>query len=559
MTARPFGHYEIVESLGSGGMGVVYRARDTRLGRDVAIKVLRQDATWTTAARDRLLREARAISKLSHPNICTVHDIGELDGDTFIVMELVPGVQLTHRLTAHGLDPETAARWGTQLADALDHAHQHGVIHRDVKPSNVVVTPAGHVKLVDFGIAARGPADPDDTTMFEPAEAQAARFAGTPPYMAPEVLRGGVADARSDIWSLGVLLHESLAGARPFDGPTREEITTAILRDAPRQLPVHVPQELGAIVKRCLAKDPAARYQRAGELRAALEAVQPKAGGGLRRPARWAGVAIGAVALAAAAVLFAVPDGISSRVGRLIGAGSAPPATPEIRGLAVLPLRNIGGDATQDYFADGMTSALITELAKVESLNVISQTSVMRYRERSDRSLPQIGKELGVDAIVEGSVLRVGDRVRISVDLVHAGTDRHLWAQSYEQPLVDVLSLQSEVARAVVGHIQSRVTSRIDGGGPRQARVHPEAYESFLRGELSVAQGNPTGVDRAVGYYERALALDPDFAPAHAGLAGAHFAQEFWGTAPPGATSTRYARTSHERCRSMRTLRKLTS
>ena len=255
-------------------------------------------------------------------------------------------------------------------------------------------------------------------------------------------------------------------------------------------------------------------------------------GEALRRPALRAGVAIGAIALAAAAILFAVPDGISSRVGRFIGASNAPAAPPEIRGLAVLPLRNIGGDATQDYFADGMTSALITELAKVESLNVISQTSVMRYRERSDRSLPQIGKELGVDAIVEGSVLRVGDRVRISVDLVHATTDRHLWAQSYEQPLVDVLSLQSEVARAVVGHIQSRVTSRIDDDGPRQARVHPEAYELFLRGELSVAQGNPTGVDRAVGYYERALALDPDFAPAHAGLAGAHFAQEFWGTAP---------------------------
>jgi TolB-like protein/tetratricopeptide (TPR) repeat protein len=217
-------------------------------------------------------------------------------------------------------------------------------------------------------------------------------------------------------------------------------------------------------------------------------------------------------------------------VGHLTG-GSAPAATPEIRGLAVLPLRNIGGDAAQDYFADGMTAALITELAKVESLNVISQTSVMRYRERADRSLPQIGDELGVDAIVEGSVLRVGDRVRISVDLVHAATDRHLWAQSYEQSLVDVLRLQSEVARAVVGHIQSRVTRPTGGGTPQQGRVHPEAYEMFLRGELSVAQGNPTGVDRAVGYYERALALDPDFAPAHAGLAGAHFAQEFWGTA----------------------------
>ena len=279
---------------------------------------------------------------------------------------------------------------------------------------------------------------------------------------------------------------------------------------------------------------------------------------GPRRPALRAGAAIGAVALAVAAVLFAVPDGIPGRVGRFIGAG-APAATPAIRGLAVLPLRNIGGDATQDYFADGMTAALITELAKVESLNVISQTSVMRYRERSDRSLPQIGQELGVDAIVEGSVLRVGDRVRISVDLVHASTDRHLWAQSYEQPLVDVLSLQSEVARAVVGHIQSRVTNQIVGGGPKQGRVHPEAYELFLRGELSVAQGNPTGVDRAVDYYERALTLDPDFAPAHAGLAGAHFAQEFWGTAPAGATSTRCARASHERCRWIQTLRTLTS
>jgi TolB-like protein/tetratricopeptide (TPR) repeat protein/predicted Ser/Thr protein kinase len=531
MAARAFGHYEIVESLGAGGMGAVYRARDTRLGREVAIKVLRQDAAWTAAARERLMREARTISKLNHPNICAVHDIGERDGETFIVMELVPGTPLTHRLATDGLDPETVARWGAQLADALEHAHQHGIIHRDVKPSNVVVTPAGNVKLVDFGIAARGPGAPDDTTMFEPTDATAGAVAGTPPYMAPEVMRGGMADARSDIWSLGVLLHESLAGTRPFDGQTREEITRAILREAPTPLPGHVPPEFGGILKRCLAKDPGARYQRAGEVRAALEAVQPVPRSGFGRWGIRAGAG-GVVALAAVAALLALADWLPGRGGQSAGARRVLESTPEIRGVAVLPLRNLGGGEARNFFADGMTAALITELAKVESLKVISQTSVMRYRDRADRTLPQIGAELGVDAIVEGTVLHAGDRVRISVELLHASSDRHLWAESYEQPMSDVLTLQSDIARAVVAHVQSRVSQGVERPERQAAQVHPEAYELFLHGEFSVAQGTPTGVDRAVGYYERALALDPDFAPAHAGLAGAWFAQEFWGTAP---------------------------
>jgi TolB-like protein/Tfp pilus assembly protein PilF len=529
MTGSALGHYEIVESLGSGGMGAVYRARDTRLQRDVAIKLIRRDAAWTASAHDRLMGEARAISKLSHPNICTVHDIGERGGDTFIVMELVPGTQLTHRLAAHGLDPETVARWGAQLADALDHAHQHGIIHRDVKPSNVVVTPAGNVKLVDFGIAARGPSAPDDTTVYEPMDTSAGRVVGTPPYMAPEVIRGAMADARSDIWSLGVMLHESLAGTRPFDGPTREEITSAILREPPTPLPGHVPPELGGIIKRCLAKDPAARYQRAGELRAALEALQLRPRRGRRTRAVLAG-SVGAIVLAVAAAFVAFPEWMPSWFG---GAGRALDAMPEIRGVAVLPLRNLGGDESQDFFADGMTSALITELAKVGSLNVISQTSVMRYRDRADRTLPQIGAELGVDAIIEGAVLRAGDRVRISVELLHASSDRHLWAESYEQPLRDVLTLQSDIAREVVAHVQSRVSQGDVGRAQDRApQIDPQAYELFLRGQLSVAQGNPTGVDRGVDYYQRAIALDPNFAPAHAGLAGAFFAQEFWGTAP---------------------------
>ncbi|HXW08027.1 MAG TPA: protein kinase [Vicinamibacterales bacterium] len=531
MTAGTFGHYDVVELLGSGGMGAVYRARDTRLDREVAIKVLRPDArSWTAEARERLLREARAISSLNHPHICAVHDIGERGGETFIVMELVSGTPLGDRVPLHGLDPETAVRWGAQLADALEHAHQRGVIHRDIKPSNVVVMPSGQVKLVDFGVAARAPAAPSDTTVLATAAEHAVAAAGTPLYMAPEVIRGAAADARSDIWSLGVLLHETLSGTRPFEGPSREDVTTAILRDAPTPLPSHVPSEIGAIVRKCLAKDPAARYQRAGEIRAALEAVQPRASAGVRWPVAPAAMLAGVLALGALAAVFLLAwNGRSA----WFTAHSSPSndATPDVRGLAVLPLRNLGGDDGQDFFADGMTSALITELAKVESLKVISHTTAMRYRDRADRALPQIGAELGVDAVVEGSVLRAGDRVRISVELVHAGSDRHLWAESYERPLRDVLALQGDIARAVVAQIQSRVIQPAERVLPHRT-VNPDAYESYLRGELSIAQGNPTGVDRAVAYYERAIEIDPSFAPAYSGLAGARFAQEFWGTAP---------------------------
>jgi TolB-like protein/tetratricopeptide (TPR) repeat protein len=527
MPPATFGPFEILEVLGSGGMGVVYRARDSRLHREVALKVLRPDVPWAADARDHLLREARAISALSHPHICTVHDIGELDGQAFIVMELVPGTPLALRLTRQGLDAETVARWGAQLADALDHAHQQGVIHRDIKPSNVVVTPSGQVKLVDFGVAGRA-IEAHEPTVVETGAA-APRVAGTLPYMAPEVIRGAIADPRSDVWSLGVVLHEALSGSKPFAATGQHDVATAILHAPPADLPSRVPRQLATIVRRCLSKDPAARYQRVGEVRAALDALQLQ---GVARPAVILRPAWMLAALALAGIVFVTAGLPGAR--RLTGwlavdrAATADPA-PLVRGLAVLPLRNIGGDPGQDFFAEGMTSALITELAKVERLKVISQTSVMRYRAGIDRSLPQIAAELGVDTVLEGSVLRVGDQVRISVDLVHAATDRHLWAESYERPLQDVLALQRDIARAVVARVESRMLA--GGDGRTHARVNPAAYEMFLRGEISVAQGNPIAVSRAVEYYGQAIAIDPTFAPAHAGLAGAIFAQEFWGDA----------------------------
>ncbi len=522
MIGETFGRYQIVEAIGAGGMGIVYRAHDVTLDRDVALKLLHAEALESPAARDRFLREARALSHLNHPHICTVHEIGEVRGRAFIAMEYVKGRQLSAVIPSDGLPLETLSRYGIQIADAIGHAHEHGIVHRDLKSSNVVVTPEGGVKVLDFGIARREDRDEDGRLQTQERITQPGVVMGTPGYMAPEVIVGKPADARADIWALGVILHEMASGALPFTGPTPIEFASAILKESPAPLPPRVPPMLRGIVQRCLAKEPGQRYHNAGEVRAALEAVasapltetlspQRRVGG---RHLRWAMVGIAVAVLLAAIAL------------NTTGWRNNPTETP-IRSVAVLPLENLSGDPEQEYFADGMTDQLTADLSSISTLRVISRTSVMQYK-KARKPLPAIAKELNVDAVVEGSVVRVGDKVRITARLIRAGTEETLWAQSYERDLRDVLALQSEVAKSVAGEVDITLTPQEQTRLARARPVNPEAHELSLLGSFHASKGTEEGLRKGIQYYEQAIAKDPGDAGSYTGMAEAYTELSSW-------------------------------
>jgi TolB-like protein/thioredoxin-like negative regulator of GroEL len=514
---QALGPYRISARLGSGGMGVVWRARDERLGREVALKVLPDALVADPVARAQLMREARAASALNHPNILTVHEVGESGEHVYIVTEYVAGKPLSDWSARGALPVETVVRYGTQIADALAHAHEHGVIHRDIKASNVLVTPDGRAKLLDFGIARV--AMPGGGASLAVTRTAPGVLAGTPSAMAPEQWRGAVADARSDVWSLGVLLYTQLAGKPPFDGKNAFEISAAILEQPPPPLPAHVPPALAAVVARCLAKDPLQRWRSAVEVRAALEAIGAGSGhmpaaaaaGPPRRGTPGAAIALGAIAVLALAVAALVGTG---RI-RLPLAAHGPAG---ITSLAVLPLDNFSRDPEQLYFADGITEELTTRLAQLGVLRVTSRTSVMRFR-GSTESLPAIARQLGVDAVIEGSVERAGDRVRITAQLVRASTDEHLWARSYERDMKDALALQDEVAGAIVAEVQGKLAPTSPRPAPSTRAVDPAVYQAYLRGRYQYERWTTPSMLNALANYDRALAGDSTYAPAYAGRA----------------------------------------
>jgi serine/threonine-protein kinase len=516
MTHERIGRYLIVGMLGQGGMGVVYRARDEQLGRDVALKVLPAGAPADERARARLMREARLASTLSHPNVCHVYEVGQAEGRDYIAMELVEGRLLREVVPPGGLPAESVLRYGIQIADALAHAHAKGIVHGDLKTANVILTPEGRAKVLDFGLSRRlasaddGAAPPEMTLTADGA------LLGTPHYLAPEVLRGERAGPASDLWALGVLLYEIAAGCQPFAGNTVAELAAAILNQPPAPLPASVPPGLRAVIQRCLVKEPGERHQQAGEVRAALEALQ--VGGLPTRPAtpvagRGLVLAAGLVGLVLL-VLVLDAGGARSRLGCAAGG-------PRLRSLAVLPLLNLSGDPGQEYFADGLTDELTAEMCTMPSLRVISRTSAMRYK-GTRKSLPEIARELRVEGAVEGSVLRSGDRVRITVQLLDARQDRHLWAQDYERDLRDVLTLQHEVARDVAGQIRLQLTPAARAQLGRGRSVDPVAFEDYLRGRHEWQAMTDEGVRGAIAYFEQALQRDPREARAYTGLADAY-------------------------------------
>jgi serine/threonine-protein kinase len=518
MIAQRIAHYFIVEKLGEGGMGVVYRARDEKLQRDVALKFLGILPSGNSSTHEQVLEEARAISALNHPNICTIYEVGEADGKPYIAMEFVEGHQLTEDIRSTDMALEQVERYGIQLADALSHAHGRRIIHRDLKSANVMITPSGLLKVLDFGISRRMDAGGgDDITRFDKSWESQHTFTGTLPYVAPEVFKGQEADERSDIWSLGVLLYEMVAGRRPFRGATAYELGAAIIRERPPEITQSIPMVLQSVIDKCLNKDPGLRYHSAGEVRAALET----AGTASRTekfpvvtpsPGFWTWKSLLLICVVAGLAIglgYWLQDRKNSNVVAVPGA---------IQSIAVLPLENLSGDDAQDYFADGMTDALITELSQIKKLRVMSRTTVMQYK-HAKKPLHEIAQELRVDAIVEGSVVRDGNRVRISAKLVQTNIQGSLWADSFERQYSDVLALQSDVATAIARGIQVELSSVEQTELARNRRVVPEAYESYLRGRFESSKRTQEGFLAAEEYFKKATEEDPSFAGGYAGLA----------------------------------------
>jgi eukaryotic-like serine/threonine-protein kinase len=516
-------HYKLIEQIGAGGMGVVWRAHDERLERDVAIKLIIPSDESDSAARKRFRAEAVALTKINHPNIATVFDFGSEtlpDGSErdYVVMELIPGATLAERLQGKPLERDEFLSLAIQLMKGIVAAHEAGVLHRDLKPPNLRITPDGHLKILDFGLA-KMVAKPADATVSVTA---AGAVMGTVPYMSPEQLRGEAVDARTDIYAAGAVLYEMATGHRVFE-QSGAELMDTVLNEQP-SVPSAINRKLDAavdaVVLKALEKRRELRYQSAGEMLVDLKRMSSTSHSGASvaaKPTRRAGWGSAAII----GVLAAAIAGVGFWLMRRHGTGDTP--LGGIGSVAVLPLQNMSGDASQEYFSQAMTEELTNEMASLHSLKVISRTSASRYAPGGNKSAKEIASELGVDALIEGSVLRSANKVRITVQLIDGKTDRHVWSKSYERVADDIMTLQREVATAIAREVNVELTPAEKRRLQTTTTKNPEAYEAYLRAKYRLETGISVRADAdlALSEAEKAVALDGEFAEAHVALAQA--------------------------------------
>jgi non-specific serine/threonine protein kinase len=478
MIGQTLSHYSILDKLGEGGMGTVYLAEDTSLGRRVALKVLPSQMASDPDRLRRFKREAKTVAALSHPNIVTLYSVEESDYGHFITMELVEGESLEELIGAHGLSLEKIFSIAIPLADALSAAHRQGITHRDLKPANVMITGDGRVKILDFGLAKLQPESgaPEEPEMATLALTREGMVMGTVPYMSPEQVQGRRVDHRADIFSLGVLLYEMATGTRPFKGETSADLISSILRDAPQpvtEVNVDLPNHLGRVVNRCLEKDLQRRYQTALDVKNELEQLQKE------------GSEAGSEAMAS---------------------------------IAVLPFADLSPEKDQDYFCEGLAEELINALFKIEGLRVASRASAFQIKDTVS-DLREIGRRLNVETVLGGSVRKAGDRLRITAQLTKVADGYHMWSERYDRQLEDVFAIQDEISESIAQALKVTLGPPTVRGAVRAPKVDVQAYDLYLRGRKFFYQFRQQGFEFARQMFARAIVIDPSYARAYAGVA----------------------------------------